>query len=335
MVAVPPDDRLLADAARWRRDGHGVAIAVVIRTWGSSPRRPGSLMLIRDDGLIAGSVSGGCVEGAVKEAACQSLIDGQSQRLDFGVADETAWQVGLSCGGEVSVWVCPYQAIANDLWDEMSTRLSQRISVHLNCDLTPGGGLSLANWNDADQHRANTMPADEHCFLLSLMPLPRLYLIGAVHISQHLAPMALAAGYDVTVIDPRQDFANPQRFPDVDVITGWPDEVLNQPAYPLDENTALVTLTHDPKIDDAALIAALGQPVFHLAALGSRRTHSKRCERLEQAGCDAAAISRIEGPAGMDIHATTAAEIAVSILASVIKARRYPKPQGNHEGHHD
>ena len=327
MVITPPDDRLLADAARWQHDGYGLAIAVVIRTWGSSPRQPGSLMLIRDDGLLAGSVSGGCVEGAVKEAASQSLLDGQSQRLDFGVTDETAWQIGLSCGGEVSVWICPYQAMEHGLLDVVSTRLSQHEAVQLSCDLTTGGGLSLVSVNDHDQHQANAIHPEGSSFHLSLMPMPRLYLIGAVHISQHLAPMAIAAGYQVTIIDPRQDFASPKRFPDVEVIASWPDEVLNQPLYPLHENSALVTLTHDPKIDDAALILALGAPVFYLAALGSRLTHSKRCERLRQAGYDDAAISRVEGPAGLDIHASTTAEIAVSILASIIKTRRGGKTE--------
>ncbi len=324
-MVTPPDDRLLADAARWRKDGHSLAIAIVIRTWGSSPRQPGSLMLIRDDGLIAGSVSGGCVEGAVKDAACQSIIDGKTQRLDFGVTDETAWQVGLSCGGEVSVWICPDQAMSNGLLDEVASLLSQRIPAYLICDLQTEGGLSLTKAKDHDHHMANAITSDGKVFPLSLMPMPRLYLIGAVHISQHLAPMAMAAGFAVTVIDPRQDFANPKRFPDVDLITSWPDEVLNNPANPLDENTALVTLTHDPKIDDAALVAALGRPVFHIAALGSRHTHSGRCDRLRQAGYDEADISRIEGPAGLNIHASTAAEIAVSILASVIKARRHRK----------
>jgi len=322
MLTVPPDDRLLADADSWRQDGYSLAIAVVIRTWGSSPRQPGSLMLIREDGLLAGSVSGGCVEGAVKEAACQSLSDGKCQRLDFGVADETAWQVGLSCGGEVSVWICPYQAMQDGLLEDVSTRLSQRQSVHLYCDLTDAGGLFGASPDDHDPYHDNAILPDGSSFQFTLKPMPRLYLIGAVHISQHLAPMAMAAGYEVTVIDPRQDFANPDRFAGVEVIPSWPDEVLNQADYPLDENTALVTLTHDPKIDDAALVIALAAPMFHLAALGSRRTHSKRCMRLRQAGYDDAAISRIEGPAGLDIHANTAAEIAVSILASVIKARR-------------
>jgi len=322
MVITPPDDRLLADAARWQHDGHGLAIAVVIRTWGSSPRQPGSLMLIRDDGLLAGSVYGGCVEGAVKEAASQSLLDGQSQRLDFGVADETAWQVRLSCGGEVSVWICPYQAMQDGLLEDVSTRLSQRQSLHLHCDLTDAGGFVLVSLDDHDPYHDNTIRPDGSSFQLNLKPLPRQYLIGAVHISQHLAPMAMVAGYEVTVIDPRQDFANPDRFADVEVIPSWPDEVLNQADYPLDENTALVTLTHDPKIDDTALVIALATPMFDHAALGSHRTHSKRCARMRQAGYDDAPISRIEGPAGLDIHANTAAEIAVSILASVIKARR-------------
>lgn len=157
-------------------------------------------------------------------------------------------------------------------------------------------------------------------FLAVDVPPPRMLVIGAVHISQALAPMARLAGFDLTILDPRTAFATPERFPDVPVIDEWPDEAL--PAYGLDPFTALVALTHDPKIDEPAIAAALRAECFYVGALGSRRTHAKRVERLAAAGLSQQAISRIHAPIGMDIGASSPAEIAVAVLAEVIRALR-------------
>lgn len=157
-------------------------------------------------------------------------------------------------------------------------------------------------------------------FLAVDVPPPRMLVIGAVHISQALAPMARLAGFDLTILDPRTAFATPERFPDVPVIAEWPDEAL--PAYGLDPFTALVALTHDPKIDEPAIATALRADCFYVGALGSRRTHAKRVERLAAAGLSQQAISRIHAPIGMDIGASSPAEIAVAVLAEVIRALR-------------
>lgn len=312
------DDRILDLAVEWHQSGHDLAIAIVIQTWGSSPRPAGSVMIIRDDGHIEGSVSGGCVESAVMQAANDVMINATATQLNFDVADEDAWQVGLSCGGAISVWICASTAKTShmaDLFVYIKTQFTQQQAVVIDCHIDQHM-MTIAR---TDQP-ANTLSGDGTCFRLSVDPQPRLYIIGAVHISQHLAPMAMAAGFDVNVIDPRISFINEARFPDTTLIKDWPDDILDAAA--LDHMSAVVTLTHDPKLDDAALRIALHRPVFYIASLGSRRTHAKRCDRLKQDGFTDEQLARISAPAGCDIKARTPAEIAVSILAELIAIRR-------------
>ena len=316
------NDALLIKAAEWHAAGHGVALALVMQTWGSSPRPAGSVMIIRDDQLIEGSVSGGCVEGAVIEAAGEAIASGQGQRLDFGVADATAWEVGLSCGGRIAVLVVPIAAGGIDAGrlGDLAANLRAREPVMLCLDAATGA------WLDTDKEAGPDVsgidPETGHFYLIQKPPR-RVIVIGGVHITQFLAPMARLAGYDVMVIDPRAAFTAPERFPDIATQTGWPDEVM-QDTCP-DANTAIVTLTHDPKIDDPGLEAALSSEAFYIACLGSRRTHAARLERLAAKGFDRAQLARLQGPAGLDIGAKTPAEIAVSILAQMIAAERKPE----------
>ena len=312
------DDRILNLAAEWYQSGHDLAIAVVIQTWGSSPRPRGSIMIIRDDNEMEGSVSGGCVESTVIEAAHHVMADATAKQLDFHVVDEEAWAVGLSCGGSISVWICAASAMADNaahLFTYITSQCSERNVIAMDCHISQPM-MTIAN---PDQP-ANTLSDNGSCFHLVIEAQPRLFIVGAVHISQHLAPMAIAAGFDVTVIDPRTYFINEARFPEPALIKEWPDETLI--AATLDKNSAVVTLTHDPKLDDAALQIALQSPVFYIASLGSHRTHRKRCERLRQNGYDNEQIARIHAPAGLDIKARTPAEIAVSIMAELIATRR-------------
>ena len=309
------DDALFSIADAWQAAGHRLVFAIVIQTWGSSPRQMGSLMLVRDDQMIAGSVSGGCVEGAVVDAALNMMADAGSQRLDFGVADADAWEVGLSCGGAISVWLV---SAAAGYFDTKTVRhaaraVASRDTVLLDFDLVTG------RVHVADPV-VSTSCLEGTVFTLVQPPRPQLIIIGAVHISQHLAPMTAQLGFDVTVIDPRRLFANENRFPGVTMKDCWPDEALTQMV--LDEDTALVTLTHDPKIDDVALHLGLTKPLFYVACLGSRKTHAARLRRLAAAGFDAAITGRIHGPAGFDIGARTPAEIAVSVLAELIASYR-------------
>ena len=308
------DDAVFAVAEDWQAAGHRLVFCVVIRTWGSSPRQLGSVMLVRDDRTIAGSVSGGCVEGAVVDAALAMMDIAGSQRLDFGVADADAWDVGLSCGGEISVWLV---SAADKYFDAVLLRQSAvavagRQTLGLQFDFTTG------------QVQMITPPAasilEDVSFTLVLSPRPQLIITGAVHISQHLAPLAVQIGFHVVVIDPRRIFATADRFPGIVVHDRWPDEVFAEMV--LDQDTALVTLTHDPKIDDAALHLGLAKPLFYVACLGSRKTHAARLDRLAAAGFDGTATSRICSPAGLSIGAKTPAEIAVSVAAELISAYR-------------
>lgn len=301
----------LITAAAWARGGHDVAVATVIETWGSAPRRIGSRLVIRDDGLFEGSVSGGCVEGDVITEA-QALIEagGVSRRLDYGVADETAWQVGLACGGRISVLV---QRLGDAgfplaLVDRLVAAAAKGEEVALGTDLTSGA----------------THEGDDGDLVLRWPPPRRLAIIGAVHIAQALVPLAQALGIAVTVIDPRGLFAADARFAGLDIDRRWPDEALAD--WRPNAASAVVALTHDPKLDDVALAAALRSPAFYIAALGSRKNHGRRRERLAALGFSDSDLDRLHGPAGLDIGAADPAEIALSIAAELTATWRQRHP---------
>jgi len=318
---------LIAAAHDWRQKGHGVALAIVMQTWGSSPRPVGSVMVIRDDMAVQGSVSGGCVEGAVIDAAIESLSAGVGRRLDFGVADARAWEVGLSCGGRIAVLVTPVaeRGLPAERLAALAGDIAARRAVRLRFDAETGALHDPAD-DPADDPAEDTVAADcglsedERLFTFSQQPARRLVVVGGVHITQFLAPMARQTGYDVVVIDPRSVFSTAERFPDTTCLTAWPDEAMADLSP--DSRTAVVTLTHDPKIDDPGLQAALRSEAFYIGCLGSRRTHAARCERLAGSGFTPDDMSRLHGPAGLDIGAKTPAEIAVSILAQMIAAER-------------
>jgi len=306
-------DDLLTKARSWHDEGHGVALATVMQTWGSAPRRRGSHAVIRDDGLFEGSVSGGCVEGDVLVAA-QALLaaGGGFERRDYGVQDENAWTFGLACGGSIAVLI---QTIDDAhfpaaLLDRVVAERREGRPIAVHSDLATGHSTEVPRDT-----------ADDDAGFVNLYPPPlRMMIVGAVHVSQHLVPLARQLGYRVQIVDPRDSFAAAERFAGVEVDTRWPDEAFAD--WRPDGGTAVVTLTHDPKIDDPALTVALGSDAFYIAALGSRRTHSKRIERLTAQGFDADAVARIDGPAGLAIGAATPAEIALSILAGATAALR-------------
>ena len=307
MITVEIDFKIFDEASNWENKGTEMALAIVLKTWGSSPRQPGSMMLIREDGHLVGSVSGGCVEGAVIVGSRQIMKENKTEVMEFGVADEDAWSVGLSCGGKISVFVCPRNRIEEGLFQKLCNVKNSRESIILECD-TQKGSISIIN----DKATEN-----ENVFNIKVTAKPRLLIVGAVHISQHLIPMAKEAGFDVLLIDPRSHFGTSERFPEVEVSDDWPDEALKK--VKLSDKDCLVTLTHDPKIDDPALQIALASPLFSICCLGSKRTHAARKNRLLNSGITEQQFDRIHGPAGLDINAKTPAEIAVSILAELIK----------------
>jgi xanthine dehydrogenase accessory factor len=349
---APSSDDAIAQALRWRAEGRPTALATVLRTWGSSPRQPGSQLSVNDAREFVGSVSGGCVEGAVIHGALEVMATGEPRTMDFGVSDEEAWAVGLACGGKVSIYVEPVreaeEALLRGLLEARAARRGAVLATFVGSgehallrpldqpESSPGrgdeaegtigravGGTALADHARAAllRDRSELLETPEGSVFLQVCNPPlRMIVVGAVHIAQTLAPMAALVGFDVTVVDPRRAFATDARFPGVRLVQGWPAEVL--PDFALDHRTAVVTLSHDPKLDDPALEAALRSPAFYVGALGSRRTHAKRSARLAERGFGESELLRIHAPVGLDIGAVSPAEIALSALAQVVERLR-------------
>ncbi len=334
---------VLRTASDWRKAGKGVALATVVATWGSSPRPTGSQLVADDQGNFQGSVSGGCVEGAVIAEAQAAIKDGKARLLKFGISNEQAWDVGLACGGNVEILVTAVNghepmlnatleaatakkpfAIATDIATGAQTLLP---AAPAKAELT----LSVDAQAEAIKvlSREKSAPIEaggQRVFVNVIAPPRRLAIVGAVHISQQLVPMAAMAGYEIIVIDPRSAFGSEFRFPGVTLSNDWPDEALA--AFKPDARTAIITLTHDPKLDDPALAAALRSDAFFVGALGSRKTHASRLARLKEQGFSDADVARIHGPVGLNIGAVSPAEIAISVLAQmtqVLHAEKSPE----------
>ena len=315
-----PMDELKA-ALDWHRSGKGAAIATVVETWGSAPRPVGSRLAVSGESEIEGSVSGGCVEGAVVVEALDALEDGQPRLLTYGVSDDEAFAVGLACGGTIRVLVEPVgRAIPEPMLADLHARAEAHDPVAYTVN-TETWDRRLAEPEDyPDRFRADRSGFEESTFVAVIPPPLRMAVIGGVHIAQALIPMARMAGFAPYLVDPRGAFASEERFPDTDLSHDWPNEALE--AWGIDARTAVVTLTHDPKIDDPALRVALRSDAFYVGSLGSKRTHGKRVDRLRAEGFTEEEIGRIHAPVGLDIGARSPAEIAVSVLAEVIGALR-------------
>ncbi len=315
-------DQCPETALRWHREGVGAALATVIETWGSAPRRIGAQLAIGGDGRIEGSVSGGCVEAAVIVEALEALEAGSHRVLEFGVSDEDAFAVGLACGGRIRVLVEPVgDVLPEAMLEELVAARARRAALAYEVNLETGARrLVQGAYPDRMRMDRSGFEPDGQTFVAVHNPPLRLIVVGAVHIAQALVPMARIAGYDPVLIDPRDAFGSAARFPGETIVQDWPDEAVA--ALGLDARTALVLLTHDPKLDDPALMAALKADVFYIGALGSKRTHAKRVERLRAAGFGDAGIGRIHGPVGLDIGAAGPAEIAVAILAQMTAVLR-------------
>lgn len=318
---MPDIDDMPATALGWYRSGHGAALATVVQTWGSAPRRVGAMLAISGNGDMAGSVSGGCVEGAVISEALEAIRDGKPRILEFGVSDGDAFAVGLACGGTIRVLVQPVgTALTVDVLIALVAARAARQAVAL---VTPPGvrpQLEAEGHGDRFRMDRSGFMEDGETFVAIHNPPLRMVVVGAVHIAQSLVPMARIAGYDPLIIDPRSSFATEARFPGEVLLDEWPDESVR--SLGLDGRTALVLLTHDPKLDDAALVEALRSNVFYIGALGSTRTHGKRLERMRAAGFTDTDLARIHGPVGLNIGAASPSEIAVSILAQMTQVLR-------------
>jgi len=339
---------LMSKVKEWQREELSLAVAVVTATWGSSPRPVGSRMIINQDLDMVGSVSGGCVEGAVVEAAEDVIQSGQPRLLEFGVTDEDAWKVGLACGGQIEVFLRPLEPSLVKAWWEIIQQGMTAVTVtvtggseawlgrslvlaadgellagkKLNPELREGLESSGRRALQVGESGRDVIPGTgkrgpvQVFANLDQAPLA-LIAVGGVHITVPLVSLAKTLGFRTVVIDPRRLFGSEDRFPAADqLLQVWPQEAIKD--LDLDDRTAVALLTHDPKIDDPALIAALDSDAFYIGALGSSRTQVKRRRRMVDQGYDQHDLDRIHGPIGLDLGGRSAEEIALAIMAEII-----------------
>lgn len=327
---------VLPQITEWAARGDRIATATVVGVKRSAPRPLGAKMAVNDRGEVIGAVSGGCVEGAVVVVAEQILAGDGPELLHFGIADDEAWDVGLPCGGEIYVWV---QAYEPGRFEEIARTGGRAAEITLLEGVQPGAKLLV----EADGERSGTLgspelddeaarAADEllwlerserqgTLFIDIVHPTPRLILFGAVDVASSLCTLARAAGWRPYVVDPRARFATPERFPDADeVIVAWPEEAFARLGG-IDRATSIAVLTHDPKLDDAALMIALRSEARFVGAMGSRRAQATRRERLLEAGMTDSELDRLAAPLGLDLGAVSGEETALSILAEVVAMR--------------
>ena len=314
---------ILPTALEWHVSGIGAAVATVIRTWGSAPRPIGSQLAVSGEGDIIGSVSGGCVEGAVIIEALNTLKTGRNVILEYGVSDEDAFAVGLACGGNIQILVEPVGfGLSENIVAELVCRCQRREPVAYSIDIKSGVNKVITlDINDGKKNVGTHTSGFYGAEFLVIYEKPlRMAVIGGVHIAQPLVSIARMSGFAVVVIDPRSTFLNAIRFPNVELSNLWPDEALK--AFKPDSRTAIITLSHDPKIDDLGLIEALNSNCFYIGCLGSKKTHSKRLDRLSKIVNSDVCLSRLHGPIGLNIQSRTPTEIAISIMAEVIQSLR-------------
>jgi xanthine dehydrogenase accessory factor len=327
---------VLPQLSKWVARGDRVALATVVDVKRSAPRPPGAKMAVNEHGEVAGAVSGGCVEGTVVEIADEVIRGGVPRLARFGIADAEAWEVGLPCGGEIDVWVQRYEP---GRFADVAGAGGRAAEVTMLEGAAPGAKLLV----EADGARSGSLGAPElddeaarvasellwaerserhgPLFFDVTAPTPRLIIFGAVDVAASLCRLARAAGWRPYVVDPRARFASPERFPDAEeVIAGWPAQAFAQLAG-IDRATSVVVLTHDPKLDDAALQIALRSEARFVGAMGSRRAQAGHRERLLEAGLSEDELARLSAPLGLDLGAVSGEETALAILAEVVAAR--------------
>jgi xanthine dehydrogenase accessory factor len=341
---------LATELAAW---GEGAGRAVVVRTFGSAPRPEGAVLLVSSDGRLAGSISGGCVEGAAVEEVERARATGRTRVIRYGISDEQAWDVGLACGGTIDVLVEPWiseavQAAAREPGRAVITPLPADspgpvFGAHPRGDgaspetplvFMPDGGLSGTTGDAAtdagltavaadalERGRSATVELAGRSWFVEAFPVrPRLVIVGAVQVAISLVSLAHTLGYETVVIDGRASFATRERFPDTEqLLVGWPDELAD--TIGLGPRDAVAVLTHDVKFDEPAIVTALARGCRYVGAVGSRTTQANRRERLLAAGVDPAGLARLRGPIGLDLGGREPAETALSIMSEVLAAR--------------
>lgn len=306
------DLSVLKAAVDWLKNGHQVAIATVVQTWGSAPRPIGSWLAIREDGQVVGSVSGGCVEDdLIRRVQTEILIQSKPEMVVYGVTQQEAARFGLPCGGTLRLLVEPKPELS--VLEEILHQISNHQITSRTVSLSDGkSSLTPGNRNDP-------FYCDDRIMTTSYGPRWRMVIIGAGQLSLYTADFALASDFEVIVIDPREEYAEGINREHIQFIKGMPDDVLLE--IGVDSHTAVVALTHDPKLDDMALMEALKSSAFYVGALGSRVNTQKRKERLLEFDVTREEVERLHGPVGLFIGALTPPEIAISILAEVIAVK--------------
>jgi xanthine dehydrogenase accessory factor len=331
---------VLETLERWTREGLRVATATVVSTERSAPRDPGAVLAVSEQGEVAGSVTGGCVEPAVYEEARAVLDGGPPRLLTYGIADDEAFEVGLPCGGTVRIFVDALDpAMVAPIADAVRAELPVALAVKVSGpsigqkELVFGDGAGNGEVNDTARRllaRGETavvpLEGDEELFVSSFAPRPRMYVFGAIDFASALASIGRFLGYRVTVCDARAKFVTPERFPDVDeLVVEWPDRFLER--SPVDERTAICVLTHDDKFDVPILKAALASKAGYIGAMGSRRTTERRAERLRAEGSTDEQLARIHAPIGLSIGSRSPEEVAVAIAAEIVSVFNVKAPR--------
>jgi xanthine dehydrogenase accessory factor len=306
------DIEVLRSAEAWRKSGHGVTLGTIVKTWGSAPRPVGALVVIRDDGQVVGSVSGGCVEDdLIEKVRSKSVATDSPQAITYGVTNEEATRWGLPCGGTLQLVLEPVSEKSGIAALLETTGKQQLVKRRL--DMKTGAVTQEpGNWRDALEFDGKVLTTVHG-------PRWRLVLIGAGQLTQYLAEMAHMLDYHVTVIDPREEYAAGWKVAGVPLERGMPDDVVRE--MNLDGHSAVVALTHDPKLDDLALMEALKSAAFYVGAIGSKKNNDARRKRLAEFDVSADEIARLRGPVGLYIGSKTPPEIAVAILAEMTAVR--------------
>lgn len=314
------DVQVLKKADEWVRAGHRAVMGTIVRTWGSAPRPVGSLVVIRDDGLVVGSVSGGCIEDdLVDRVRAGTVAAAGPQRVTYGVTAEEAFRFGLPCGGTLELVLEPVTE-ATRLGELLQRILAGKQTLRT-LDLR-SGRVTLEEGRGTD-----VLTVDDEKLISVHGPRWRLLIIGAGQLTHFVAQMALALDYQVTICDPREEYADGWLVPGTTLVRTMPDDTVTE--FRPDTNTAIIALTHDPKLDDLALMEALKSPAFYVGAIGSQKNQAARRERLLEFGVTPQELERLHGPIGIKNGARTPAEIAVSILAEMTAVKygyRIPPP---------
>lgn len=306
------DLSVLKTAVNWLKHGHQVAIATVVQTWGSAPRPVGSWLAIREDGQVIGSVSGGCVEDdLIRRVKTEILTQKKPEMVVYGVTQQEAARFGLPCGGTLRLLVEPKPEL------KVLEKILHQITGHQIISRTVNLGDGKSCLTQGDRHKL--FHCDDKIMKTTYGPRWRMVIIGAGQLSLYTAEFALAADFEVIIVDPREEYIEGINREHIEFIKGMPDDVLVD--IRVDSHTAVVALSHDPKLDDMALMEALKSPAFYVGALGSRVNTRKRKERLLEFNVTREQVDRLHGPIGLFIGALTPPEIAVSILAEVISAK--------------